>query len=137
MLRHNSVEAFFPIIMSHLTGNPLLNADIPASRRRISMKRVITPAGGMTADALGAAFGAAQHALRTTIEAIPSINLDDPAWFDELESRLIREAKGAVTEGIGVETEAQILKFGIDVLQATLDACRITLGLAKDDGEAT
>jgi hypothetical protein len=97
------------------------------------MTKQITPEGGMTATNLATALGAMQHSLRTTIEAIPDIDKTDPTWLDQLEARLVREVKGTVASGIDIGTEAAAIKFGIDVLQATLDACRVTLGLGEKD----
>ncbi|EJL57973.1 hypothetical protein PMI09_00678 [Rhizobium sp. CF122] len=96
------------------------------------MERTIIPEGGMTPTNLAAALAAMQHSLRTTIEAIPQIDSSQQDWLDQLEANLIREAKGTVADGIAIGEEAAAIRFGIEVLQATLDACRTTLGLASD-----
>lgn len=45
-------------------------------------------------------------------------------WLDELEKRLIRDAKGSVTEGIAIQVEAPALQYSVYVLQAVLDSVR-------------
>ncbi len=92
----------------------------------------LAPEGGLTVENLSFALLAVQPAIRTVIEEL-SKHHSGSAWFDELEKRLIRDAKGAIAEGIAIETEASGLKFGIDVLQATLDACRQSLRLADKE----
>lgn len=64
-------------------------------------------------------------ALRSVLEELAKLHGDKAgAWLDELELRLIADAKGTVTEGLPIEVEAAGLKAGIDVLQATLDVVR-------------
>lgn len=92
----------------------------------------IAPEGGFTIQNLGAALVAVQTALRTVIEE-QAKHHSGSEWFDDLEKRLIRDAKGTVTEGIAIEAEANSLKLGIDVLQATLDASRRHLGLGSKE----
>ncbi|KAB2694045.1 hypothetical protein F9K79_20675 [Ochrobactrum sp. Kaboul] len=67
-------------------------------------------------------------ALRTVIEelAVQHGNQIGP-WFDELESKLITDAKGTIAEGFSISTDAQIIGLGVEVLQATLDVCRNSL----------
>lgn len=96
------------------------------------MKEIIAPEEGFTVQNLAAVVAILQPALRTSIEALAERN-EGAEWFDTLEKRLIRDAKGTITEGISIETEASGLKLGIDVLQATLNACRNSLGLARKD----
>jgi ribose 1,5-bisphosphokinase PhnN len=73
-------------------------------------------------------------ALRTALEELASRREgDDRTWYDELEARLIRDAKGTITEGFPIEVEAASLKAGIDVLQATLDVVRSNLIDKKTD----
>ncbi|MQW00024.1 hypothetical protein CN166_31150 [Sinorhizobium medicae] len=83
---------------------------------------------------LAAALVAVQSALRVTIEELAKLNEGKgQEWFDALEEVVIRDAKGTVTEGIPIQTEAEALKFGVDVLQATLNASRNQLGLAAKE----
>ncbi|MDE3829334.1 hypothetical protein CN157_16115 [Sinorhizobium meliloti] len=83
---------------------------------------------------LAAALVAVQSALRVTIEELAKLNEGKgQEWFDALEEVVIRDAKGTVTEGISIQTEAEALKFGVDVLQATLNASRNQLGLAAKE----
>lgn len=72
-------------------------------------------------------------ALRTVLEEMVKSSNGDQSWYDELEARLISDAKGTVTEGFSIEVEAASLKAGIDVLQTTLDVVRHTLIDKKAD----
>jgi len=73
-------------------------------------------------------------ALRAALEEMATQHAgDDPAWFDELEARLIAAAKGTIVEGFPIEVESTALKAGIDVLQATLDVVRSNLIDKKAD----
>ncbi|WP_457662733.1 hypothetical protein [Sinorhizobium medicae] len=83
---------------------------------------------------LAAALIAVQSALRVTIEELAKLNEGKgQQWFDALEEVVIRDAKGTVTEDIPIQAEAEALKFGVDVLQATLNASRNQLGLAAKE----
>ena len=81
-----------------------------------------------TVNNYAAISGIALPALRTVLEELAKTygNKAGP-WLDELEARLIAEAKGTVTEGMPIEAEAASLTIGIDVLQATLDVVRHNL----------
>ncbi|RVO51912.1 hypothetical protein [Sinorhizobium meliloti] len=83
---------------------------------------------------LAAALVAVQTALRTTIEELAKLNEGKGQhWFNTLEEVVIRDAKGTITEDIPIQAEAEALKFGVDVLQATLNASRNQLGLAAKE----
>ncbi|MBP2449618.1 hypothetical protein [Rhizobium leguminosarum] len=80
---------------------------------------------------LCAAVIAVQSALWVAIDNLSKIQEDKgQKWFDDLEEVALDEAKGTVTIGISIETEAESLKFGIDVLKAILRAKRIQLGFS-------
>ena len=72
-------------------------------------------------------------ALRTTLETFVEEHGVDAAWFDELSSRLVNDAKGTIIEGFPIEVEAAALKAGVDALQATLDVVRHTRIEKKTD----
>jgi hypothetical protein len=98
------------------------------------MKREVKPVGGGSRLDFQMGMGVMAEALRFTLIEIPNIDRNDPEWLDRLEKRLIGDAKGTITEGISVQSEANALKFGIDALQAILDVARYTHGLANKDG---
>ncbi|WP_322885859.1 hypothetical protein U8C32_26865 (plasmid) [Sinorhizobium medicae] len=79
---------------------------------------------------LGAALIAVQSALWVTIDKLLENEKGNQQLFDELAVDALNEAKGIVTTGVSIENEAETLAFGIDVLEAILDAKRIQLGLA-------
>ncbi|WP_192246851.1 hypothetical protein [Mesorhizobium silamurunense] len=80
---------------------------------------------------LAAALIAVQSALWVAIEALSKFQeARDQQWFNDLEEVSLNEAKGTVTTGISIESEAESLKFGIDVLKAILHSKRVQLGLA-------
>ncbi|WP_157386091.1 hypothetical protein [Sinorhizobium medicae] len=72
----------------------------------------------------------ALSALWVTIDKLLENEKGNQQLFDELAVDALNEAKGIVTTGVSIENEAETLAFGIDVLEAILDAKRIQLGLA-------
>lgn len=48
-------------------------------------------------------------------------------WLDDLEHRLIREAKNGTTGGASIELEAPASALGIEVLQGILNRLRLRL----------
>lgn len=70
-------------------------------------------------------------ALRSVIEKMVEQRGGIGPWYDELEKELIRDAKGTISEGLSIETEAGALKLGVDVLQMTLDIVRHKFGSAQ------
>ena len=88
--------------------------------RRIDFPQSIASYQAITAIAL--------PALRTVLEELAEAHGNKAGpWLDDLEARLIRDAKGTITEGASIEVEAASLKVGIDVLQMTLDVVRHNL----------
>lgn len=84
--------------------------------------------GELTVHNMMGVAGIMQNSFRKTLEALAAQHGNQPGtWLDELEEGLIRDAKGAVTEGIPIEADAEAIQFGVDVLQATLDAVRRNL----------
>ena len=87
--------------------------------------KVTAPGGQIKTHHIVGVIGALQAALRTTLTQLSKINgTSDLAWFDELEKILISDAKSAITEGLSEKDMAEATQFGIDVLQATLNAAR-------------
>lgn len=66
-----------------------------------------------------------QPALRKAIEeGVEAHGEDARIWFEQLSHTLMTRAKGTVTEGIPMDVEAEGLRLGLRILQATLEACR-------------
>ncbi|WP_117192018.1 hypothetical protein [Rhizobium terrae] len=93
--------------------------------------RMVTPASGeFTVLNLSAVITMLAPALQTVIEKLAATHSeDDLAWFDDLEKELLLDAKNTVSEGLPIDAEVEGLKFGVDMLQATLDCCRDNLRL--------
>ncbi|PRD42125.1 hypothetical protein C5748_18425 [Phyllobacterium phragmitis] len=71
-------------------------------------------------------------ALRQTIETMALDHGNAPGpWLDDLERKLITEAKGTITQGISIDAEAESLGIGIRVLQGIIGATRS--GLARKE----
>lgn len=96
--------------------------------------RMVAPLSGeFTVLNLGAVVAMLEPALQTVIEKLAAAQADESsAWFDELEKELLLGAKNTVSEGISIEVEAEGLKLGVDMLQATLDRCRENLDLHRN-----
>jgi hypothetical protein len=61
----------------------------------------------------------------STLDSLAAAHGNRPGeWLDQLEADLIREAKGAITEGVPEEVEAPAIGLGIEVLQGILDRLR-------------
>jgi len=94
--------------------------------------RTIEVPGGLNVNNLGAATNILGTALRTTLEALAKRHGNQAGpWLDDMESILIREAKGTIAEGLPIEVDAASVKLGIDILQMQLDIVRRNL-IAKD-----
>lgn len=87
---------------------------------------------GTAEDNYAAALVIMGHSFRILLGKVAEQhNSQDGPWLDELQDELVLEAKGMITEGFSIQTDAAIVKFGIDVLQTTLDAFRRSL-VVKD-----
>lgn len=96
--------------------------------RRISLE------GHMNPTSLGSVVNVTATALRTTLETLAEVHGSKGGpWLDELEKRLIRDAKGTIGEGIPIQDEAAGIGLGIDVLQAILDVVRENLAAKGKD----
>jgi hypothetical protein len=98
--------------------------------KRMTNRMVAPISGEFTVLNLSAAITMLGPALQTVIEKLATMRTEgDLAWFDELEKELLLEAKNTISEGVSIEAEVEGLKFGVDLLQATLDCCRDNLRL--------
>ncbi|MGV0909231.1 hypothetical protein [Martelella sp. FOR1707] len=74
---------------------------------------------------LGALASAYGSALRLAVDQLAELQgTDDLSWLDDLRSQAIFHAKGLDTEDIPVESEARIMRFSIENLEAFFDAAR-------------
>ena len=67
----------------------------------------------------------------TLIQLAEEHDFQSGPWFDDLADRLVREAKGTVSEGISIERDAASIGFSLDLLEGLLGVIRNKL-VSKD-----
>lgn len=85
-----------------------------------------TPRSGrLTIHHLGASANAFQGALWLAVQELAKTRGTDPLdWLQTLRQKAVRQAKGAITERMPIELEADALQFGVDSLEAAFNAYR-------------
>ena len=108
-----------------------LRSVFPKRMEKRMTNRIVTPISGeFTVLNLSAAITMLGPALQTVIEKLAVLRAEGVlAWFDELDKEILLGAKNTISEGVPLEAEVEGLKFGVDLLQATLDCCRENLRL--------
>ncbi len=82
---------------------------------------------------LGAAIIAYHEALRAAIAALAAEKgTDDLSWFDQLRKDAVRAAKGTVVEQHSIELDADVVRFGFELLDGEFEAIRVGLVEKKD-----
>lgn len=77
---------------------------------------------------LGIAITALQGALDASVTKLAEANgVADLTWFDELHQQAVISAKGAVTEQIPIEGEADAIRFGFELVDALFQTIRVGL----------
>lgn len=71
-----------------------------------------------------AAAAVLAHALLDTLEQLAKANGGLGPWFEELEARSIKAAKGVSMLGIDMGKEADAIQFGVDALKGAFAASR-------------
>jgi hypothetical protein len=64
-------------------------------------------------------------ALRSTLEELLIVQRDkSDDWLNQLEARLISEAKGTIAEGISIDSDARGIGLGVEIVHTHFDMLR-------------
>lgn len=86
-----------------------------------------------TIDNYGTMLAVAIPALRTVLEELAAANGGRSGkWLDDLEEKLLLNAKGTEVSGMAIPTEAKALTYGIEALKNTIAVVRRNLAPPHD-----